>query len=186
MNDCVCAWATEHTFWHRNIIFGISDRNFYFHLFYLHFFPVYNTSKYLLSSYWSQFLKLGMQYLPAHFEIVRMRLWNTTCLIVYDTLNWVRVFFLHIQILINVSMTPQNRCDFLAQTLNWHQAYKGESSISSCSTITWAMIASNARNSLCWFEYFAFQLECCGANGPEDWNKSNWKNGLDPLPQLSG
>ena len=51
--------ATGHTFWHRNLIFGLNDpwdmrkkliifvfRNFHFYAFYRHFsfFPLYNTS----------------------------------------------------------------------------------------------------------------------------------------------
>ena len=62
----VCVSATEHTFWHRNLIFGSSDpwdmrkkthffvfRNFHFYAFYWHFsiFSLYNTSNFLFSSY---------------------------------------------------------------------------------------------------------------------------------------
>ena len=66
----VCNWATEHTFWHRDLIFGLSDpcdmreethlfvfRNIHFYAFYWHFSIVSlnNTSKFLVSSYRSQF-----------------------------------------------------------------------------------------------------------------------------------
>ena len=63
----VCKQATDHNFWYRNLIFGLSDpcnmrknfffRNFHFYAFYRHFsiFSLYNTSKFLVSSFWSQF-----------------------------------------------------------------------------------------------------------------------------------
>ena len=67
----VCPRATGHTFWSRNLIFGLSDPwdmrkkthffvfpNFHFYAFYRHFsiFSLYNTSKFLVWSSRSQFL----------------------------------------------------------------------------------------------------------------------------------
>ena len=61
----VCKQDTGHTFWPRNLIFGLSDpwdmrknRIFLFFkifIFTLFIFSLYNTSNFFVSSYWSQF-----------------------------------------------------------------------------------------------------------------------------------
>ena len=65
MYDClsVCSRATGHTFWPRNLIFGLSDpwdiffEIFIFTLFIVifQFLSLYNTTQFLVSSYQSQF-----------------------------------------------------------------------------------------------------------------------------------
>ena len=64
---CVCSRATDHTFWPRNLFFGLNGlndpwdtrkkHNFNFYAFYWHFknFSLLTTSKFWVSSYWSQF-----------------------------------------------------------------------------------------------------------------------------------